>query len=507
MRKINYKSDFDAVLRLRDCEDPDKFVPWPDCDFDAVFWTSGKARCHTASRNGGTYTNCFATEDGGMHFVFKGQRMGMGTLKWEPHFALPNGIYPDGIQDVYRKADLGITLVDGEGDCPTTADVEVLVPYIKFKYGDLTDAEKAELGKPATDAAASVAELERSVETAEAGRVANEKSRVAAETTRQTDEATRQGNEAEREEAEAEREENEAERVSAESKRAEEFATWQGEIDSKADRSELSNIIAEEPLTPDNFPDINTYTREELKLDLFRDLWLATLAKFPLMPTYEADVAASLPDGSQYGLNGLVFGYETALKVMAWSKPKEVRANSIFNYDYAMPADVPTLFPFYAVGTQDMNSAWRACNYVKVISVYSAFGVEIRPVQAINLFAACRRLEKIYGVVDFRYMHDSKTCLNAFGLLNNLESIQLAGIHCDIAIINTPMLSIGSVEYMVEYAINTTPITITVHSDVYAKLTGDTNNAAAAALTQEELAQWQQVLTNAAAKNITFATT
>ena len=50
MRKINYKSDFDAVLRLRDCKDPDKFVPWPDCDFEVVFWTSGKARCHTASR-------------------------------------------------------------------------------------------------------------------------------------------------------------------------------------------------------------------------------------------------------------------------------------------------------------------------------------------------------------------------------------------------------------------------------------------------------------------------
>ena len=49
-------------------------------------------------------------------------------------------------------------------------------------------------------------------------------------------------------------------------------------------------------------------------------------------------------------------------------------------------------------------------------------------------------------------------------------------------------------------------ITITVHTDVYAKLTGDTTNAAAAALTEEELAQWMAITEAAAAKNISFAT-
>lgn len=49
--------------------------------------------------------------------------------------------------------------------------------------------------------------------------------------------------------------------------------------------------------------------------------------------------------------------------------------------------------------------------------------------------------------------------------------------------------------------------TITVHPNVYAKLTGDTTNAAAAALTEDELAQWMQIVTDAAAKKITFITT
>ena len=62
-------------------------------------------------------------------------------------------------------------------------------------------------------------------------------------------------------------------------------------------------------------------------------------------------------------------------------------------------------------------------------------------------------------------------------------------------------------QYLVNKAYNgTKAITITVHPDVYAKLTGDTTNAAAAALTADELAQWQAILAAAAAKNITIAT-
>ena len=59
---------------------------------------------------------------------------------------------------------------------------------------------------------------------------------------------------------------------------------------------------------------------------------------------------------------------------------------------------------------------------------------------------------------------------------------------------------------LVSLAANTAAITITVHPDVYAKLTGDTTNEAAAALTPEELAAWQQVLADAVDRNISFAT-
>ena len=70
----------------------------------------------------------------------------------------------------------------------------------------------------------------------------------------------------------------------------------------------------------------------------------------------------------------------------------------------------------------------------------------------------------------------------------------------------SPLLTFSTMQYLVTNAANTSPITVTVHPDVYAKLTGDTTNAAAAALTSDELAQWTALAITANSKNISFAT-
>ena len=70
----------------------------------------------------------------------------------------------------------------------------------------------------------------------------------------------------------------------------------------------------------------------------------------------------------------------------------------------------------------------------------------------------------------------------------------------------SPLLTLDTMQYLVTNAQNTEPITVTVHPDVYAKITGDTTNAAASALTADELAQWQALVTTANSKNISFAT-
>lgn len=133
MIEINYKSDFTLVVHLTDRTDKGKRVPWPDGDFEARFWTANKANVFTASRKGGVCSGCTPTGDGGMRFIFDNHRMGKGTLKWEPHFMQPSDIYPDGIDDQYSKESLGIELVDGPGDCPTEAEVEMMLPFIRGK--------------------------------------------------------------------------------------------------------------------------------------------------------------------------------------------------------------------------------------------------------------------------------------------------------------------------------------------------------------------------------------
>lgn len=89
---------------------------------------------------------------------------------------------------------------------------------------------------------------------------------------------------------------------------------------------------------------------------------------------------------------------------------------------------------------------------------------------------------------------------------SKFEDVQFKGVNTNLLLDNSRSLSFDSVKYLVANATNTSAITIKVHPDVYAKLTGDTTNEAAAALTAEELAQWQKVLTDAANKNISFAT-
>jgi len=74
-----------------------------------------------------------------------------------------------------------------------------------------------------------------------------------------------------------------------------------------------------------------------------------------------------------------------------------------------------------------------------------------------------------------------------------LRHIKLGNFNFDISLANCALLDIESFQYMVQYNGNSKPITVTVHSDVYAKLT-DVDNA-----------EWHKVLTDGAAKNITFA--
>lgn len=467
MTKINYKSDFDFILKLKDGADPKKTVPFPEGDFDARFWTSNKANAYTASYRDGVYTNCFRTEDGGMHFVFDDHRMGKGALHWEPHFELPNDIYPDNMQDLYRKAALDIELVDGDGDCPTTAELEAILPYIKgpkgdkgdkgdkgnkgdaFTYDDFTPEQIEGLQRPATEAAQRLQEFQT---TAEA---------------------------------------NESEREEAEEKRAEEFADWEAEIDSKADRSELSNVFAEEPLTPDNFPDIDTYTREELKKDLFIDKWKARISLYFSSETRDIDGYDASTD--EFILNGLRFSYADALMIYICS----VTIIGQTNYLYMIQTlPVKTLFwPLISMEYgKSLSSMFIQQSNLEILQIQSGFSNKIYARYINRMFEECTRLREIRGIIDLSAAKSASENTAAFKKCFALEEVRLSKIMVGINFSDSPNLSRDSISYMITNAANTADITITVHPDVFAKLTDESNP------------EWHPLLALAAEKNISFTT-
>lgn len=500
MTKINYKSDFDFILRLKDCADPKKTVPFPEGDFDARFWTSNKANGYTASYRDGVYTNCFRTEDGGMHFVFDDHRMGKGTLHWEPHFELPNNIYPDNMQDLYRKAALDIELVDGDGDCPTTAELEAMLPYIKgepFTFEDFTPEQIAELQRPATEAATSVLKLEKNVETAEKKRIADEQSRQDAEQARIGAEETRESNESVRQENEQEREKAETDRQTAEEERAEEFASWENEIDNKADRSELSNVFAEELLTSDNFPDIDTYTREELKMDLFIDMFNSEGSFNKSRNDYSALSAKYDPDNAPdpqhpFWCNRLWLTYEEAIDAYNHRLMRGRNVSGILRGSKKVKTIICCIQSIYAESF-DISSAFNGATDLEVVRLSTNDSQGIWVKNTSFAFNECKKLREITPAME-DYDNTQLAWHGAFSNCLVLETVKIKKLNHNLNLSWSPLLTFESVSYMVTYANNASAITITVHPDVFAKLTDETNT------------DWHALLALAAEKNISFAT-
>lgn len=110
-------------------------------------------------------------------------------------------------------------------------------------------------------------------------------------------------------------------------------------------------------------------------------------------------------------------------------------------------------------------------------------------------FRLCTKLKKIVGVVNVSSITEPMN--NTFDGSTLLESVSIYRLATSISFASCPLISLASLQYLVTNASSSipasAPITVTVHADVYAKLT-DTAQT-----------DWHAVLTAAAAKNIAFA--
>lgn len=489
MTQKNYKSDFDCIIRLKDGKDPEgkKTVPWPGFDWDVVFWTSSKANTYMASCRAGVYTNCFPTGDGGMHFVFNNHRLGPGVLQWEPHFELPNDIYPDDMQDLFSRQPLGIELVTGAGFCPSTAEVEAMLPYIKGDKGDKGDrGERGPEGPQGPQG-----------EVGPMGPVGPQGERGEAFT--YEDFTPQQIAELQKPAVAAATRADEA--AANAQKVADDYAD---ELDSKADREELSPIVGEptegelEALDPTLVstalrkvpqaltPEEQAQVKENIgvsKLELFIDMWnQAWKINGVEYGRYDPDNA---PDPQHPFMGNKI--WMTCEEAM-----ESYRCSSNFGdtANYAVTllhGDMRTNIPIVSF-TLGATIAQSGCKKIEVLAPTSTHRMG-----TINLkrwaISAMPKLKKIVGTLRIGALEG-----NNFDQLPLLEEMELDGLKTNLFLGSSPLLSLHSFQYMITNAANTSPITITVHPDVYAKLTDEANTG------------WHQVLVDAAARNITFAT-
>lgn len=165
----------------------------------------------------------------------------------------------------------------------------------------------------------------------------------------------------------------------------------------------------------------------------------------------------------------------------------------------AQPGTTRAFFPIQidGLGTASMNKFMRdqSVEKIRFYSSWSGFGGRIRVSSMPTAFSYCTNLRVIDGVFDISGITNASLVLGIFEHCGRLEEFRLYGLKVDIRFPQNGAISYASMEYLISNAANSKAITITVHPDVYAKLTDESN------------ADWHALMASAAAKNITFATT
>lgn len=106
------------------------------------------------------------------------------------------------------------------------------------------------------------------------------------------------------------------------------------------------------------------------------------------------------------------------------------------------------------------------------------------------LFFGCQQLVTIVGSMTFENSNNNMALTSC----KSLQDIRIKQLRYNVNLKNSPLLTLESFQYLVENATNTSAITVTVHADVYAKLT------------DPQQADWSAVNTAAQGKQISFAT-
>lgn len=221
---------------------------------------------------------------------------------------------------------------------------------------------------------------------------------------------------------------------------------------------------------------------------------------------YEAEGAKYNEATGYYELNGL-------------TDITEVQMAEIYNESMRVPKNSPYLAGCHAqsrartifkptltaiISSQASNGfeCFTACpNLERVdVSISLTPGLDRNINRLTYTFAWCSKLKTIYGAIGIKDASPN----NAFAGCSMLEEVYLYFfVGGNLSFANSPRINYTSLRYLIDYAANTAAVTVTVHATTYGYLTGTTAPTEQVGGTAE---QWAQLMADATARKISFAT-
>lgn len=463
-----------------------------------------------------------------------------------------------GIEDtgIVAEGKDGLTPSIGENGNWWIGDVDTGKPSRgkAFEYSDFTEEEIHELQEPARAMIDALDTLDKAVTANEQQRIKNEVTRVANEDAREDVENLRREAENTRELNEETRETAETSRASAEDNRVK---AEQSRVEAESSRVKAENTRVEkenERQTAENTRDTNEQSRKEsetnrVKAEQGRVTEFNRLKSESETATQNATTQANYAKEQGDNVAGTVEEIKTAqdelttsindlttiLNTQQGNRALYVAAGAVYNQNtgfyelngltditeeemkviYVQTHVMDKLQSFRGIfvdtkfrtnlgfnrSTMQTNgrqfqfyNSFRDNRSLEVLRISYKDTDILRSVIVEHLgfaFYFCVKLRKIIGIIR---LDKSSGVTSAFDQCLELQDVKLYGLLTNISFAYSPLISIESLQYLITNAANTSPITVTVHADVYAKIQDETN------------AEWHALIETAAAKQITFAT-
>lgn len=424
-----------------------------------------------------------------------------------------------------------------------------------FEYSDFTEEEIHELQEPARAMIDALDTLDKAVTANEQQRINNENTRVSSENTRKESESlrksaedTRASNEEARETAETGRASAEDNRVKAEQSRVE---TENNRVTAETLRVEKEN----ERQTAENTRDTNEQSRKEAETNRVT-AEEGRVTEFNRLKsesetatqnaTEQADYAKQQGDNvagtvneiktAQDELTTSINNLTTILNTQQGNRALYVAAGAVYNektgfYELNGLTDITeeqmrAIYNNIGISRQNdcvnsyrgaiirTNIPWASAmggfidsfdtraicvdnSFIEVFAFRFKDSEVVYPTGLQYAFRNMVKLKKIIGIINCINIKNSNSRLSFTDTFSNcpiLENVLISSLPLDISFKDSPLLSLESLRYLINNAANTSPITVTVHADVYDKIQ------------DEGQVDWHALIYTAAAKQITFAT-